>query len=303
SLGSTRPKDGPMTKALRSTLPADVLTSHGTHRYFSDIMSATSTMVHSLMEGDDPVFAIESTYNDGFMSRWHSHTRGQISFVQNGTMTIIGETYSLIVPAGHAIWIPPGHMHQATASGEIAILGTYVDARHLPALPDVASVLHVSDMFEPLLKRLIAFQLMQRRDEIRHALVLLMFDELRASRPLNVSAPMPQEKRLRRVCEAILKDPTISNRKEELARIGTMSVRTMTRLFRSELGLTYSEWVQTTLAFSAISRLAAGQSVAQVAGSLGYTSPSAFTAMFRRRFGICPSDVASGRRGSFLPTI
>jgi|LUMS01.1.fsa_nt_gb AraC-like DNA-binding protein/mannose-6-phosphate isomerase-like protein (cupin superfamily) len=280
-----------MTKALRSSLPSEVLTVHGTHRYFTDVINATCSMVSTLAEGEDEVFLIEATYPDGFNSRWHCHDRGQVSFVQNGGMTITGETYSLVVPAGHAVWIPPGHMHSATGGGEVTVLSTYADACHLPPLPDRACVLHVSDLFEPLLKKLITRQVTRSRDEIFDAMVVLLYEELRTSRPLNAVAPMPQDKRLRRVCEAILKDPTIGTGKEQLAEIGNMSCRTMTRLFRSELGLTYSDWVQLTLAFSAIGRLSRGESVSKVASSLGYGSPSAFSAMFRRRFGICPSEL------------
>jgi AraC-like DNA-binding protein len=38
----------------------------------------------------------------------------------------------------------------------------------------------------------------------------------------------------------------------------------------------------------AMSRLSTGQSVTAVAFDVGYSSPSAFTAMFRRAFGVPP---------------
>jgi AraC-like DNA-binding protein len=40
----------------------------------------------------------------------------------------------------------------------------------------------------------------------------------------------------------------------------------------------------------AMSRLANGQSVTAVACDVGYSSPSAFTAMFRRAFGVPPTQ-------------
>jgi AraC-like DNA-binding protein len=40
----------------------------------------------------------------------------------------------------------------------------------------------------------------------------------------------------------------------------------------------------------AMSRLATGHSVTTVAFDVGYSSPSAFTAMFRRAFGVPPTQ-------------
>lgn len=286
----------PMTRALRSTLPPEMLTAHGTHRFYTDVIGETCSMVDRLATTPEPVFAIEAIYPSGFRSRLHSHDRGQMTFVQTGTMTITGEDYALIVPAGHAMWIPPGHMHLAIATAEISVLSIYADASRLPALPGRCSVLQVSDLFEPLMKRLIAGQLARTRTAVHEALLLLLYEEVRVARLLEVVAPMPRDRRLRRVCEAILQEPTVANGKDQLAQIGNMSNRTMTRLFRAELDMTYSEWVQQALCHCAIGRLSDGQPVSQVAADLGYASPSAFTAMFRRRFGICPSSVGHTRR-------
>jgi AraC-like DNA-binding protein len=67
-----------------------------------------------------------------------------------------------------------------------------------------------------------------------------------------------------------------------------MSRRTFTRIFRSETGVTFATWRQNVRLIEAMSRLSTGQSVTAVALDVGYNSPSAFTAMFRRAFGVPP---------------
>jgi AraC-like DNA-binding protein len=131
---------------------------------------------------------------------------------------------------------------------------------------------------------------------VNDALLVILYEEVRVARRFDVVAPMPRDPRLYRVCEAVLREPTISYSKEQLARIGHMSCRTMTRLFRSELQMTYSEWIQLTLGIFAMMQLCNGQPVFQVAADLGYASPSAFTATFRRRFGFCPSEIRASQR-------
>lgn len=253
-------------------------------------------MVDRLAEGTDPIFAIESVFDDGFVSRLHCHDRGQISYVQSGSMTILAQDYALVVPAGHAVWIPSHHMHQAVATGEISVLAVYLRESSLPPMPDTCSILQVSDLFEPLFKRIIARQILGLQDMVNDALLVVLHEEVRVARRLDVTAPMPQDPRLYRVCEAVLREPTINYSKEQLARIGHMSCRTMTRLFRSELQMTYSEWLQLALGIFAMMQLRNGQPVFQVAADLGYASPSAFTATFRRRFGFCPSEIRSTKR-------
>ena len=69
-----------------------------------------------------------------------------------------------------------------------------------------------------------------------------------------------------------------------------MSSRTVARLFRRHTGMTYGNWCQQARLLSALRRLAAGQAVKRVALEVGYTSPSAFTSMFKRAFGTSPSN-------------
>ena len=59
-------------------------------------------------------------------------------------------------------------------------------------------------------------------------------------------------------------------------------------LFLKETGLTFGAWRQRLRLISAVARLAEGQAVTTVAFDLGYDSPSAFIAMFRRQLGAPP---------------
>lgn len=285
-----------MAAPRQSSLPGDILTAHGAHRYFSDAITETCRMVSRLAADPAPVVAIEAVFEGAFASRWHSHARGQISYIAAGSMSLQGDGYLMLVPAGHAVWIPAGHSHQATGGDGTSVLSIYTDASAMPPLPDRCAVLQVSDLFAPLFRRMIARQVIGRHDAVDDAMLLLLHEEVRVARLPDVTAPMPSDPRLARVCAAVLRDPALAAGKEDLARIGNMSARTMTRLFRSEMGMTFTDWLQQARGVFAVARLTTGQPVAQVASDLGYASASAFAAMFRRQFGHSPSDVAAGRR-------
>ena len=68
-----------------------------------------------------------------------------------------------------------------------------------------------------------------------------------------------------------------------------MGRRTFTRAFRKDTGMSFAEWRQNVRLMEAVSLLSIGEPVTRVALDVGYNSPSAFTAMFRRTFGVAPS--------------
>lgn len=66
--------------------------------------------------------------------------------------------------------------------------------------------------------------------------------------------------------------------------------KTIQRLFRKETGMTFGQWRQQARLMQALERIAQGERIIDVAGALGYDSPSAFASMFKRQFGTTPSQ-------------
>jgi AraC-like DNA-binding protein len=112
---------------------------------------------------------------------------------------------------------------------------------------------------------------------------------------LSLRLPLPRDRRLRSLCDALLEDPASSLTVEDWAlRVGA-SPRTLARLFRGELGMSFGQWRQQMRLAQAAALVAQGRPLAAVAGELGYASPSAFSAMFKRAFGVSPSRFFHGR--------
>lgn len=66
--------------------------------------------------------------------------------------------------------------------------------------------------------------------------------------------------------------------------------KTIQRLFRKETGMTFGRWRQRARLLLALERIAVGERIIDVAGALGYDSPSAFATMFKKQFGTTPSQ-------------
>ena len=99
-----------------------------------------------------------------------------------------------------------------------------------------------------------------------------------------------EEKFWRALCEAVLRAPGERGQLREWGAAVGASERTMARLFREELGTSYQQWRQQAVLAHALPQLARGMPIAHVAAAAGYATDSAFSAMFKRAFGVPPGQ-------------
>jgi len=81
----------------------------------------------------------------------------------------------------------------------------------------------------------------------------------------------------------------------ELAMVAGISLRTLERHFRSQHGVTVSNWLKTMRMREAARRVCAGDRVKNVALDLGYKQLSHFSREFKRTYGAPPTRIASAR--------
>jgi AraC-like DNA-binding protein len=121
--------------------------------------------------------------------------------------------------------------------------------------------------------------------ERRARLTAVLVDEL--------VEPVPVNARLRRVTELVTLHPATSV--AALARAVGMSERTFRRWFRADVGTSFTRWHQQRIVERAIEQLDRGDSVKCVAADLGYSSTSAFIAMFKRVMNASPQRYLRSR--------
>ena len=119
-------------------------------------------------------------------------------------------------------------------------------------------------------------------------LMTVILDQLRVLDQAALHLPWPEDARLTRIAEALIDDPAMSAGLDDWAKTAGASARTLARLFVKETGMTFGAWRQQARLLKALELLAAGQSVTATALDLGYDSPSAFIAMFKKVLGVSP---------------
>ena len=232
----------------------------------------------------------------------HQHPWAQMALAMSGVIRVSVATGTYIIPPSRAVWIPPGVEHAVTTVEDAELLTLYLHQRPGHCGPQVTRqerdawrpcrVLEVSDLLRALVREMpsapddgsLPSPQTLRRERHLSALIL---DEVRRAQPVRMGVDLPQDKRLRNLCEAVIADPTRHETLEQWARDTGASPRTVARLFRDELGSTFTQWRQQVVLAKALSLAASRMPMAKIATELGY-SPSAFSAMVRKSVGQSP---------------
>ena len=244
----------------------------------------------------------------------HSHPWAQVAISTTGVIQLTVDRGTYIVPPSRALWIPPGMEHAVTMVEDAEMRTLYFHqprgrcgpaalgertAPHGQAAWRQCRVLEVSDLLRAVVREMPttpddgpppnAATLLRERH-----LSALLCDELARAAPVKLGVDLPHDKRLRQLCEAVLADPTRHTTLEAWAQDTGASLRTVARLFRTELGSTFTQWRQQVILAKAVSLAAGRMPMGQIAAELGY-SPSAFSAMVRKSVGQPPGQFLGQR--------
>jgi AraC-like DNA-binding protein len=227
----------------------------------------------------------------------HRHPWAQLAYCATGVLQVsvaapagASGDVTYIVPPSPAGGIAPGALHSVHVLEDAAFRTLYIDASATPAGWTGCRVVVVSPLMRELVPALDEPALPKAREALLTGIVL---DELARAATQALGVPLPAshtgDKRLRALCDAVLRAPAERASFAQWAAAFGASERTMARLFRDELGMSYQQWRQQAVLAHALPLLARGVPVSHVAAASGYASDSAFTAMFKSAMGQPPS--------------
>jgi len=241
-----------------------------------------------------PVIGTTDHHAAGHLKPLGSHDRAQICYALTGVMSVATETASHVLPPHRAIWLPAGMRHEVACRGAVTCIRLDIDGS-LPGQLDEARVFDVSPLVRALVHEALTFDSGYDAAGREGQIVRLLLDEIARAPASPLSAPMPRDRRLRRVCDIIVADPADQRDLDALAKEAGMGRRTFTRTFRAETGMAFAAWRQQIRLMAALSMLGEGRPITAIACEVGYESPSSFTAMFHRVLGMPPSHYGRGR--------
>jgi AraC-like DNA-binding protein len=232
-----------------------------------------------------PVAVLARTLDIGHVIPLHIHRRGQLLYAVSGIMRVETAQAAWIVPPARALWLPPQWPHSVAMRSHIEMRTVYIAANACGGLPQQPALAEVSGLLRELILTLLQEPVTYDESGRGGSLARLILTELARLHERRLEVPMPRDARALRVARALLDDSSIDHDLDRWADVAGASRRTLARLFRSETGLGFAEWRARLRAIDGLARLSDGASVAETAASVGYASPSAFSAMIHRTLG------------------
>jgi AraC-like DNA-binding protein/quercetin dioxygenase-like cupin family protein len=236
-------------------------------------------------DADRAVFVGTFAMDAGTRYLRHVHVEHQLAWAPDGVLSVRTDDGPWVLPPTRALWIPSGVPHETSAHGVATMRSLYLH----PDLGPRAWTRPQPVVARPLLAELIHHLAATELDaDARARAEAVLFDVLEPVTVTTIDASMPRDPRAHDVARALVENPADQRGLDEWGRHVGASARTLARAFRADTGLGFAHWRTLVRIRSALPELAAGAAVATVARRVGYETPSAFVAAFRRETGVTP---------------
>lgn len=250
-------------------------------------------MSQSIISSEKLMVGLGSQYAYQSVIAPHTHNQAQLLYASEGIIRVYTPDNVWVIPPQYALWIPANIEHRVVSLSNVCLSTVLVEKKAANLLGQTCFIVRVSHLLRELILRLnqpnrLDLNKNERDEAIEKSLQILIFDEIKHAFTVPMTIPWPKDARLIRICEELMQHPnSYKNLTFWADQIGTSS-RTLIRLFQKETGLNYRAWIQQMHIALALGKLSRGESISQIASSLGYCSSSAFSAMFKKHLNESP---------------
>lgn len=243
------------------------------------------------------VRSLAVTYSHGHHLAAHSHRWAQLIYACSGTLHVTAAGRMWITPPTRAVWIPANTEHEVEVKGQAALRTLYVSPHRAAGISPSVRALEVVPLFRELILHIVSVGMLDPQRPQHQRLAAVLMDLLAEARDTDLVLPLPRDPRALRLAEALRCALGDKQSLEALVVDMGASLRTLQRCFVEETGLTIESWRQKARLVSSAAELSLGASVLRASAACGYDSSSAFSAAFRKQFGVTPRQF---RRASQL---
>lgn len=225
----------------------------------------------------------------------HSHPWSQIICVKSGVlaMEVAGQRY--LAPREFAIWLPAGTEHSSYNRKATRFCAIDIAPALDENLPSTPCLLTPTAIFNAIADDCFSRNLTEPVSEADLRMSRVLLDQISLAPRQNTYLPTSENKLLAPVLSALEKNPADNTSLAQWAAQVYTTERTLSRRCQEELGMGFAEWRQRLRFLYAISLLEQGKTVQDVALDVGYSSSSAFIAMFQHISGTTPQRFRNDR--------
>ncbi|WP_237387869.1 AraC family transcriptional regulator [Xenorhabdus sp. Sc-CR9] len=236
----------------------------------------------------------DETLNAETECRLHTHPFGQLIYVVCGVMETQVGKQRFLAPPEFCIWIPKNIAHSSYNRKALRFWIIDISPQWTDTLPQQPCIIRLNSIFSAIMVDFFERKLLQPETEKDKRLAQILIDQLEISPKQCTYLPSSKDKLLGPILQLLERNPADNTSLSEWAKKRYTSERTLSRRCRQQLGMSFGEWRQRLRFLHAISLLEQGKNVYEIAFDVGYSSPSAFIAMFQQLAGTTPERFRKG---------
>jgi AraC-like DNA-binding protein/quercetin dioxygenase-like cupin family protein len=244
--------------------------------------------VKDIVDTPRPVVALSKDFPDGHTIPFHKHWRAQLLYASSGVMTVTTSTGIWVVPPLRGVWIPENTNHQIYCSGRLLMRTLYFDPSLVAEMEQTCMVVSIPPLLRELILEFANLPQLYTLGGKHERLVGVLLDQVNVLKVDPLDLPLPRDSRLQHIVDYLKENPADNRSVDEWSKQSGMTSRTLSRLFRRETGMSFRQWKQQIRILEALRQLGQNEAVTTVSLNMGYDSPSAFIAMFKKALGTTP---------------
>ena len=245
----------------------------------------------------DFLYPFNMTCPAGLWTTWHAHpTWGELAFLSEGSGVFESDKGTHLANNRQCVWIPPRVTHDFYLLEQSTNRTIFVDESIFCKEPRFYTMhtIPITPLLRELMLAVDDWHLDFSRESDRRV-GLVLWDAVVRSEQHTSRLPIPHDRRLQKLCAAVLSDISGTVLLGEWSKELGMSTKTIARLFMRETKTTFGHWAQLAKMEHARHLLENGSNVTEAALSCGYSSISSFITVFKKVYGFTPGTLNQRR--------
>ncbi|MFM9402595.1 helix-turn-helix transcriptional regulator [Myroides odoratimimus] len=227
----------------------------------------------------------------------HKHNKSQILLVSGGIAYLKTKEREYYIPAQHYVWIPKGMIHNVKSNTtDVVILNIYfyeenTDVEH--RFMERLGIYPVSNLMYEMLIYARQWKGIILPDTWAYEFLSTMKHYImqHPGKSFSIQLPTTEEPKMLLITEYMQKNLGEALTLNGMAEVFGYSVRTLTRLFKTHLDISFLQYLKMVRMIKAMELLmSTDKNVSEVAFDVGYSSIAAFSNTFQQLFNVRPSD-------------
>ncbi|PCJ49224.1 MAG: AraC family transcriptional regulator [Gammaproteobacteria bacterium] len=223
----------------------------------------------------------------------HRHDWDQLVYALEGVLEVRSNEGHYIIPTQQAVWIPANRQHSISTINGAKLRSVHLEKSLVTSFGAHIRVLKVNALVREIIHKVSSFEFKEDMGKPQLRLLQVLVDQISLLDVVALGLPLSNDHLILPILSHQQANPSSNKSLDDWSSELGASSKTISRRFKTLLGMSFSHWRERLKLHTAIHWLNEKRPVTQIALDLGYESLPAFIHMFKRNMGITPGKFDS----------